>query len=75
VLERSSEAPSLAAALSSITDLIKGHVDAVAANGVHLGAWLALTIVLSHFPELELELDLLGSGYNADLTKDEMEVF
>jgi hypothetical protein len=28
---------------------------------------------LSHFPELELELELLGSGYNADLTKDEME--
>jgi hypothetical protein len=23
---------------------------------------------------MEVELDLLGSGYNADLTKDEMEV-
>jgi hypothetical protein len=31
--------------------------------------------VLSHFPKLELKLELLGSGYNADLTKDEMEAF
>jgi hypothetical protein len=27
------------------------------------------------FHELELKLELLGFGYNADLTKDEMEVF
>jgi hypothetical protein len=40
-----------------------------------LGVQLALIAVLSHFPELELELELLGSGYNADLTRDEMEVF
>jgi hypothetical protein len=36
---------------------------------------MPLTAILSHFLELELELDLLGSGYNANLTKDEMEVF
>jgi hypothetical protein len=30
---------------------------------------------LSHFPERESELELLGSGYNTDLTKDEMEAF
>jgi hypothetical protein len=34
-----------------------------------------LTTVLSHFPELGLELELLGSRYNADLAKDEIEVF
>jgi hypothetical protein len=39
------------------------------------GGWLALTAILSDFPELELELELLGSEYNANLTKDEMEVF
>jgi hypothetical protein len=37
------------------------------------GGRLALTAVLSHFPELEHELELLGSGYNANLMKDEME--
>jgi hypothetical protein len=58
VLERSDEAPSLAVALSSTADLIEGRIDAATANG----AQLALTIVWSHFPKLELELELLGSG-------------
>jgi hypothetical protein len=30
-------------------------------------------MTLSHFPELEVELDLLGSCYSADLTIDQME--
>jgi hypothetical protein len=61
-------------ALSVTADLIEGRVDVAAANGVHWGAQLALTTVLLHLPELELELELLGSGYNADLTKDKMEL-
>jgi hypothetical protein len=40
-----------------------------------LGGRLALIAILSYFPELELELELLGSRYNVDLMKDEMEVF
>jgi hypothetical protein len=75
VLERSDEAPSLVAAFSSTGDLSKGRVDAAAANGVYWRARLALTAILLHFPKLELELELLGFGYNADLTKDQMEVF
>jgi hypothetical protein len=38
-----------------------------------VGPRLALTTVLSHFPELEFTLELLGSEYNANLTSDEME--
>jgi hypothetical protein len=34
-----------------------------------------LTTILSLFPKLELELELLGSRYNVDLTRDEMDVF
>jgi hypothetical protein len=75
VLERFSEAPSLAAALSLITDLIEGCVDAATANEVHWGARLVLTTILSHIAELEFELELLGSRRNANLMKDEMEVF
>jgi hypothetical protein len=30
-------------------------------------------MALSYFPELEVELVLMGSGYNADLLSDEME--
>jgi hypothetical protein len=39
-----------------------------------VGARLELTILLLYFLELEVELDLLGSRNNADLTRDEMEV-
>jgi hypothetical protein len=73
VLERYEETPSLVVALSSTVEQIEGRVDVVAANGLHWGAQLALTAILSYFLELELELELPGSGYNADLTKDEME--
>jgi hypothetical protein len=38
-------------------------------------AQLALTTVLSHFPDLETKLELLGSGYNVDLTKGHLEAF
>jgi hypothetical protein len=75
VLKRSDEASSLVAALFSIANLIKGCVDAVVVDGVHWGAQLALTVVLSHFPELEPELLLLGSGYNADLTVGQLDAF
>jgi hypothetical protein len=71
VLERPSNAPSLATELSSNVDLIEGHVVAADTNRVHWGERLALTTVMSQF----LDLELLGSTYNADLTKDEMEVF
>jgi hypothetical protein len=68
VLEGSNKISSLAASLSSAVDLIEGRVDAVVTNGVHWGAWLALTTALSHFPKLEHEFDLLAFKYNADLT-------
>jgi hypothetical protein len=73
VLERTDEIPSLVVALSSTMKQIEGRIDAAATNRVHWWAWLALTTVLSHFPKLELTLELVGSGYNADLIKDEME--
>jgi hypothetical protein len=60
-------------ALPSTVDQMEGHVDVVATNGVHWGAQLVLITVLSHFLELWLELELLGSRYNADLMKDEMK--
>jgi hypothetical protein len=36
-LERPSEAPSLVVVLSSTANLIEGHIDAAATNGVHWG--------------------------------------
>jgi hypothetical protein len=75
VLKTSDEASSLVVALSSTVDLIKVHVDAASANGVHWVAQLALTTILSPFPKLEPELEFLGSGYNADLMEGQLEAF
>jgi hypothetical protein len=72
---RSDETPSLVVVLSPSTELMEGHVNATAINRVHWGARLALTAVLPHFPLLEPEFELLGSGYNVNLMKDEMEAF
>jgi hypothetical protein len=75
VLKRSNEASSLAVSLPSVANLIKGRIDVVAANRVHWGARLALTAALSHFPELEPELELHVSRYNADLTEGRVDAF
>jgi hypothetical protein len=32
-----------------------------------------LVVALSHFPELETELELLRSGHNVDLTEDHVD--
>jgi hypothetical protein len=64
---------SLAASLSLVLELIEGRVDATAANGVCWGAWSVLTTALSHFLELEIELELLGSGSNVDLTEGQLD--
>jgi hypothetical protein len=73
VLKGYDEMPSLAASLSLAADLIKGHIDDTAANGVRWGDRLALIAALSHFPELETKLELLGSGRNANLTEGQLD--
>jgi hypothetical protein len=73
VLKGSNETYSLAALLSSTADLIGGHVDDVAANGVHSGAWMVLITALSHFPKLVTELDRLGSRHNTNLTEGQLD--
>jgi hypothetical protein len=62
-------------ALQNLADLIEGHIDAAAAGRIHCGARLALTAILSHFLELEPGLELVGSGYNADIIEGQLEAF
>jgi hypothetical protein len=59
VLEATVEVPPLqvALSLSSSPELTEAQVDTA----------------LSHLLELEVELDLLGSSYNADMMSDQME--
>jgi hypothetical protein len=59
--------------LSSVVELIKDRVDTAAANGVRWDTQPVLAAALSHFLELGAELELLGSGCNADLTEDQVD--
>jgi hypothetical protein len=73
VLGNVNETSSLAASLSTVVELLKGRINTVAANGVHWGTWSALVAALSDFPELEIEMELLESGCNANLTDDQTD--
>jgi hypothetical protein len=70
VLDNVDESSSLVASLSAVVELLKGRFDTTTAKGVSWGTRSALVATLSHFPVLEAELELLGSGCFADLTDD-----
>jgi hypothetical protein len=61
---------SLAVLLSLAAEMIEDHVDAMATNGVCWGTQLASAIVVSHFPELEADQELLGFECNTDMIED-----
>jgi hypothetical protein len=73
VLDRANESSSLAASMSMVAELFKGRFDAMTTNGVHWGTRSTLITTLLHFLELEVELELLGSGHNAALTEDQVD--
>jgi hypothetical protein len=70
VLDRADGSSSLVASLSTVAELLKGRVKATAANGLPWGTRSALIAALSHFPEMEAELEFLRSGRNMALMED-----
>jgi hypothetical protein len=54
-------------------ELLEGQVVAAVSNGVGWGTRSALVTALSHFLELEVELELLGSGRNTVLPEDQVD--
>jgi hypothetical protein len=64
---------SLAASMSTSVELLEGWIDAMTANRVRWGSRSMLVAAVLHFPELKPELELLGSGHDADLTEDEVD--
>jgi hypothetical protein len=70
VLDDADELTYLVASLSVVVELLEGRVDAAITNGVCWGIRSALVATLSYFPELDAELELVGSERNADLTAD-----
>jgi hypothetical protein len=77
--EANAELEDLRASVALVQDLLLGGADGssslatsldkcCAANGVQWGVRSTLVTVLSHFLELLTELELLGSGWGADLS-------
>jgi hypothetical protein len=64
---------SLVTSMSVVVDLLEGRIDAVAANWVRWGSYSALVAAMSHFTELDIDLEVLGSGCTAGLTDDEVD--
>jgi hypothetical protein len=73
VLDKADRSSSVAASLSIAAELLEGRVDIAAANGVCWGTQSVLVATLSHFLELEAELELLGSTRNANLMEDQLD--
>jgi hypothetical protein len=59
--------------MSTVAELLEGQIDTVAANVVRWGSRSALVATVSHFPELDTDLEVLGSGHSVGLTMDEVD--
>jgi hypothetical protein len=73
VLEQADGPSSLVAALSSVAELLKGHIDAAGANRACWGIRSVLATTLSNFSELGVELELLGFERSTYLIEDQVD--
>jgi hypothetical protein len=62
ILGDASGSSSLAASLAMVAEEVEKRINATATNGVWWGTQSLLVAALSHFPDLEPELEILGSG-------------
>jgi hypothetical protein len=58
--------------MSAVTEQLEGWIDTATTNRVCWGSHSALVVMVLHFPELDADLEVLGSGHNAGLAKDEI---
>jgi hypothetical protein len=70
VLGYTCESSSLVVSLARVVEEIENRINTAATNLVRWGTRSALVAVLSHFPELEPELELLGCRRDVDLSNN-----
>jgi hypothetical protein len=71
VLDDADGPSSPTASMLRVVELLEGRTEATAANGVCWGSCSVLVTIVSHFLELNAELEVLGSWCNVDLTEDD----
>jgi hypothetical protein len=64
----------LATSMSTVAERLEGQIDAPVANGVCSGSHSALVAIVSHFPELDADLEVLRSRHNTRLAENEVDV-
>jgi hypothetical protein len=64
---------SLAMSMSTVVGKLEVWIDAAGTNGVLWGSHSVLVATVSHFPELDANLKVLGSGCNTGLTKGKVD--
>jgi hypothetical protein len=64
---------SLATSMSAVAELLGNRIDAAATNGIRWGSRFVMVAVVSHFPELDTDLEVLGSRCSMGLTSDEVD--
>jgi hypothetical protein len=59
--------------MSAVAKLLESWIDTATAKKVRWGSRSALVAAVSHFMELDADLEVLGSGCNAGMTEDELD--
>jgi hypothetical protein len=73
VLDDANGPSSLVVSMSSVAKLLESRIEAEATNEFRWGSCSVLVATMSHFLELDVNLEVLGSGHSAGLTKDEVD--
>jgi hypothetical protein len=73
ILGNTGRSSSLATSLAEVAGEVENQINKAAANGVWWGTHSSLVAVLSHFPELDPRLELLGPRRDADLSDDRVD--
>jgi hypothetical protein len=63
---------SLRTSMSLVVERLEGRINTPAANEVYWRSRSALVSTMSHFSELDIDLEVLESRHSAGLTKDEV---
>jgi hypothetical protein len=63
----------LATSMSTLAELLESRIDAAATNRVRWGSRTVLVVVVSHFPELDADLEMLGSRGSTGMIEDEVD--
>jgi hypothetical protein len=73
VLDDANGSPSLAVSMSAVVEQPERRIEAEATNRFCWGSCSALVAAMSHFPGLDVDLEVLRSRCSVGLTADEVD--